>query len=149
MCDISDLKCSANPTALRCANPENQKKKVMSCVWSGGGAGGPAAAERGPSQRPRAVGEGEQDRRGAARGHGLIGPPHPGSAILSPLFETSAESHNAWNNADPGTAHVGSDQRGLLILHLPAPGRLRGWNETRCQCRKSSDRPKNQHVSSS
>lgn len=51
----------------------------------GGGAGGPAAAERGPSQRQGAVGEGEQDRRGAARGHGHIDHPHPGSAILSPL----------------------------------------------------------------
>lgn len=43
-------------------------------LFSGGGACGPAAAEGGPGKRPRAVGEGEQDRRGPTRGYGHLEP---------------------------------------------------------------------------
>lgn len=46
-------------------------------LFSGGGACGPAAAEGGSGKRPRAVGEGEQDRRGPTRGYGHLEPPGP------------------------------------------------------------------------
>lgn len=46
----------------------------INCVFADGGAGGPAAPERGPSQRQRAVGEGEQNGRGAACGPGHLEP---------------------------------------------------------------------------
>lgn len=72
--------------AGKTTKPE-EEKTVKFHVSLGGGASGPAAAKRGPRQRPRAMGQGEQDRRGAARRHGHIDPPHPGSAILCPLFK--------------------------------------------------------------
>ena len=46
-----------------------------------GGAGGPAAADCGSSQRQRAVGEGESHRPGPTCGHGHID--HPDLSVFS------------------------------------------------------------------
>lgn len=62
-------------------------------VSADGGAGGQAAAERGPRQRQRAVGEGEQHRRCPTRGYGHIN--HP-----------ELQYFNTSDNTDPGTVHV-------------------------------------------
>lgn len=51
-------------------------------LFSGGGTRGPAAAEGGSGKRPRALGQGEQDRRGPTRGYGHIGPSGPDRAGL-------------------------------------------------------------------
>lgn len=72
-----------------------------------GGAGGPAAAGRGPSQRPGAVGEREQNQRGPARGHGhLDGPARPGPGV------TARPQNSSW------------------LVHVQTPGALipSDWN---------------------
>lgn len=89
---------------------------VSLLVFVDGGAGGPAAAERGSSQRPRAVGEGEQDRRGSARGHGHINHPDLGSAVLSSVLQTQSP-RTPLTTLIQGQWHV-QTTGSLLILSL-------------------------------
>lgn len=65
-------------------------------LFSGGGTCGPAAAEGGSRKGPRAVGEGEQDRRGPPRGYGHIEPPGPGRAgpdLVSEHSDATCRDH--------------------------------------------------------
>lgn len=69
-------------------------------LFSGGGTCGPAAAEGGSGKRPRAVGEGEQDRRGPTRGYGHIDPSGLGRTgpacrcyLVSEHLDTTCRDH--------------------------------------------------------